>query len=238
MSLRVADEASAADWLRAGVRGFAESVCSLVPTGFPAYVRVFHPAARACGPGSEAVAVRWEAIAAACGKVAHPAMQLPWLTGVDQYRAELPGVFDANPAIGTLPPELARPLAATLSRHTSTPARCWFAVWDGFGGMPSWVREAPRFRLPARGYFLLTGPVERASANFLGGLRGQSANLWWPDDRAWCAATDIDLNSTYVGCDHAACRALLALTGLEATAIPPSTGIDRDSDLVNAAAGV
>jgi hypothetical protein len=25
-----------------------------------------------------------------------------------------------------------------------------------------------------------------------------SPNLWWPGDRAWCVATDIDLDSTYV----------------------------------------
>ncbi len=28
---------------------------------------------------------------------------------------------------------------------------------------------------------------------------GHSPNLWWPDDRAWCVATEIDLAWTYVG---------------------------------------
>jgi hypothetical protein len=27
----------------------------------------------------------------------------------------------------------------------------------------------------------------------------QSPNLWWPDDRAWCVASEIDFRSTYVG---------------------------------------
>ena len=37
-------DASAASWVVAGLRGFAESVLSLVPAGFPAYGRIFHPA--------------------------------------------------------------------------------------------------------------------------------------------------------------------------------------------------
>jgi len=24
-------------------------------------------------------------------------------------------------------------------------------------------------------------------------------NLWWPDDRAWCVASEIDLDETFVG---------------------------------------
>jgi hypothetical protein len=57
--------------------------------------------------------------------------------------------------------------------------------------------------------------------------------VWWPDDRAWCVATDIDLNSTYIGCDDA-CRAeILALSEVEALPIDPATGIDYRSDLRN-----
>ena len=28
---------------------------------------------------------------------------------------------------------------------------------------------------------------------------GHSPSIWWPEDRAWCVATDIDLFDTYVG---------------------------------------
>jgi hypothetical protein len=27
----------------------------------------------------------------------------------------------------------------------------------------------------------------------------QSPTLWWPDDRAWCVASEVDFHSTYVG---------------------------------------
>ena len=66
---------------------------------------------------------------------------------------------------------------------------------------------------------LSRGPVERAAANFAEEPPEQSANLWWPDDRAWFVATDVDLMTTYVGGSAACIADLLAADGLEA---PPS----------------
>jgi hypothetical protein len=39
--------------------------------------------------------------------------------------------------------------------------------------------------------------------------------LWWPDDRAWCVATDIDLDSTFVGATEEGVASLLAEPRLE-----------------------
>ena len=61
----------------------------------------------------------------------------------------------------------------------------------------------------------------------------QSANLWWPDDRAWCVAAEIDLNTTYIGCGDACREAILDESVLEALAIDPVSGIDWKSDPVN-----
>ena len=58
-------------------------------------------------------------------------------------------------------------------------------------------------------------------------------SLWWPDDRAWCVATEIDLNTTYVGCDEPCRDAILATSEFEALAIDPATGITCASDLLN-----
>ena len=44
----------------------------------------------------------------------------------------------------------------------------------------------------------------------------QSANLWWPADRAWCVATEIDFAWTYVGGTRAVVDALLADPRLDA----------------------
>lgn len=225
--IAAAADVAPADWIVSGVRGFAESVLSLVPAGFPAYVRIFHPAYRR---GEQ---VRWAEIAAANGTRAHPGMQLCALAGSERFEQDpQPGVYDQVPAEGTLPPELARPLTATLARHTGTPERCWLAVWHGFGALPDEIRAAPTFALPHREYHLLAGPVAAAASSLEPPFR-QSPNIWWPDDRAWCVATEIDLKSTYVGCDDACGDALLALPELEAAAIDPATGVDWRSDVLN-----
>lgn len=100
-------------------------------------------------------------------------------------------------------------VASILARHTSTPTRCWFCLWDGYGyltgaawetrsyrlepGMPPpkgpFTRRLPapklqpsRVRLPARDYLLFTGTVDQGAG------WSDGPNLWWPDDRAWCVA--------------------------------------------------
>jgi hypothetical protein len=223
--LAPAADARAAGWITGGVRGFAESVLSLVPAGFDAYVRVFHPARARSG-----AVITWAEIAAANGKHAHAGMQLAALTGHVQESSAPP--FDGPPEIGSLPPELAAVLAALLGRHTTTPERCWFAAWHGFARLRDDVRSAPTFALPNREYLLLTGPVAAAAESVTDPNRVQSPNIWWPDDRAWCVATEIDLNTTYVGCSRA-CRDEVVASGLEALATSPATGITFSSDSHN-----
>ena len=124
-------------------------------------------------------------------------------------------------------------LAELLRRNTTTPEHCYFGVWEGFGALRTDIRKEPTFTAPGRGYHLLTGPLETAAESILEmPWTTGSPNLWWPEDRAWCVATEIDLNSTYVGCDKV-CRDDLLESRLEAYAIDPSTGIDRRSDRRN-----
>ena len=66
------------------------------------------------------------------------------------------------------------------------------------------LREVPRVRMPLRVYYLLTGPAVAASE-----LRDPSSpeswqrpDLFWPDDRRWFVATDVDFWSVYIGGDH------------------------------------
>jgi hypothetical protein len=230
--LRAAVDVRPAEWVVAGLRGFGESVLSLVPAGFPAYVRVFHPGYRQVG--TQGIPVPWAEIAAANARYAHSGMQLGALTGsYESLQAPQPGLFDDPPRVGGLPPELIPTLASVLARHTTTPDRCWFAVWNGFGDLGEDVRRAPTFLAPHREYHLLRGPTESAAESVTEPPREQSPNLWWPDDRAWCVATEIDLDSTYIGCDDACREEILALSEIEALPIDPATGIDFRSDLRN-----
>lgn len=204
-ALTPAPDATPAEWIVAALQTFAESVHSIVPTGFASYVRVFHPASRFERESWRPV--RWGQITDANGTVAHGGMQLGAVTGAEKFeRRGQPGVYDQPPDEGSLPPEIGPALVAVLSRHTSTPERCRFGVWHGFAGMPEEIRRAPTFRVPRREYFLLTGSIEGATASVYEGVRRQTPNIWWPEDRS----------------------------ELEALQIDPATGIDWTSDAVNA----
>jgi hypothetical protein len=221
-------DTSAADWVVAGLRGFAESVLSIVPAGFPAYVRIFHPAKRRYG--DQLANVRWSEIAAANSRQYHAAMQLTSLAGsFESYTDGQLGVFEAAPEIGSLPIELTEPLSMLLAEHTRTPDKAWFAFWEGFGGIPGEIAAAPRFETAGRKYHLLTGSVAAARDGATEPWQ-QSANLWWAGDRAWCVATEIDLDTTYVGCNERTAAAIVGHAGLEALKVDPTSGVAFDSD--------
>jgi hypothetical protein len=95
----------------------------------------------------------------------------------------------------------------------------------------------PRLRLPERTYLLFEGPLEAAVDM---GWRPsddaffpQSPNLFWPDDHAWCVATEIDHDSTYVAGSSALIADLLADDRLEALPVEVTDEVWAISDDVN-----
>jgi hypothetical protein len=236
-ALVVVDDLRPAGWLTESISSFAENVGSLVPPTYGAYARVFHPAYY----GGELVS--WAQIARANGKIVHPQMQFARLIGYrsrysSQYTPSQPGVFDVPPAVGTLRADAAASLARTLARHTTTADRCWFTVWDGWGDLDldQAFHDRPTFQLPGRKYHLAHGPLSAVAQSV--GVRpthNVSCNLWWPDDHAWCVATEIDLDSTYVGASEACIEELLANSELEAARLDLAAGITADSDTLNPA---
>jgi len=77
------------------------------------------------------------------------------------------------------------------------------------------------------------GPVDALAESMFDPPWWQTPNLCWPDDHAWCLASEIDLDSTYLACS-ASCRdAILARPEIEAFPIDPSTGISASSDSLN-----
>lgn len=232
--LRPATNASAAEWVAAGVRHFAYDVGSVVPASFEAYARVFHPAVR-CEGGS-AVEVRWADVAQANDRVMHPAAEWGSITGSwdFQYRDSQPGLWDCPPCTGGLPVSVAARLAAVLGKYTHSPERCWFAVWEGFADLDAEWEFAPRFGLPHRTMLLLSGPILAV----VGSLAAEpsisrSANLWWPEDRAWCVGTDIDLMTTYVGASAGCIERLLAEASLEILPVSVGQRVTWDTDTIN-----
>lgn len=61
----------------------------------------------------------------------------------------------------------------------------------------------------------------------------QSANIWWPEDRSWCVATEIDFTCTYVAADRRCADALLRAPGIEAYEAAPDHDVTEDGDRVN-----
>jgi hypothetical protein len=245
-----------ADWVAGRLAPFeAWTVSSIVPTGFESYARVFHPA----GEGEHALT--WGQLADRSSRVMHAHAEFELLVPPSIER------LVGEPSRGFLPPELTRALADVTARHTETPERCWFCLWDGWG----WVQGPPaigllvaapdgpsravaktpprrgktefqldggRVTLPGRNYLLFVGPLaaitdfgywieQRVAERF---FCEWSPNLWWPDDRAWCVATEIDLDSTYVGGSGALIRELLDDSRFEALQVESS---DVRGDRIN-----
>ena len=228
-----ATDTAAARWITNHLHGFADSVVSIVPAGFSAYARIYHPAWQTSN--GQRTVVRWSDVAAATQRVAHRQMQWPNIVG--SHSPAHPPVFDDSfepPSEGSVTPDVSRPLWQTLAPHTTTPESCWFAVWEGFGCLSTVVRLSPSFAIPNRQLHLFHGSVEAIEASFCDPPLGhQSANLWWPRDRAWCIATEIDFMTTYVAGTNAAIAALLTCTELEVDQVEPTDGVKWASDTIN-----
>ncbi|MGY1721612.1 hypothetical protein [Blastococcus sp. SYSU DS0533] len=224
--LPVETDVSVGTWIAEAVaRSPWGTVASLVPPLFPAYARVLHPAYRYEGDAD--VEVTWAAVAALNGAVAHPLVQWPSVTGGWEYLAEdsQPPDWDGAPAEGHLPTTVAARMAAVLARHTGTPGECLLGRWAGLGPDTAALRGVATLPMPrGRDAVLVRGSVGDAVRNLAPEPWEQSANLWWPADRSWVVATDIDLMSTYVGGSAACIAELLSTPGLE---VCPSAAEDR-----------
>lgn len=87
--------------------------------------------------------------------------------------------------------------------------------------LPRAVLDGPRVRLPNREYLLATGALAEV-ASLEEALGRQSPNLWWPEDRAWCVATEIDFAWTYVAGTTELVEELIAVRALEVLVAEPT----------------
>ena len=61
----------------------------------------------------------------------------------------------------------------------------------------------------------------------------RTPNLVWPDDRSWCVATEVDLDSTVVGGSRALVDDLLAAPDLEVLEVTERDSLGWYDDAVN-----
>jgi hypothetical protein len=241
------------------------AVTSIVPVGYEAYVRVFHPASAA---GADD-AVTWRQVADWSGGTFHPLAQFEAMT--NQVRPEPgPSLFDQAPFQGELAPAVCHLVVRELAKLTDTPTACHFGIWDGWviltggwamlrqvGGegddndrldiveaeVAAWQRQVarlPRFEHPNRSYLLGRGPIGVACALDTQPLRpgswqtlGLTPQLWWPEDRAWVVASEIDFDSTIVATTVAGAEVLLDCEGPEALLVPSDGRLDEGGDEIN-----
>ena len=204
-----------ADWIVERLHPFAQDVGSIVPEGFEAYARVFHPAHRGDEP------VRWAEVATWSGRIVHAEMQWHRIAG---GRGDPP--FDSSPSTGAL----AVVPAADLVDLLSPAPDCWFAVWEGFGGFD--YPAAPKVEVPGRRYFLYRGSIIDALA-FVDHPHRRTPQWWWPVDRSWFVSSEIDLMETYVGGSAELINRILAEPCLEALPARISDRFTHDADLLN-----
>ena len=102
---------------------------------------------------------------------------------------------------------------------------------------PKELENQPKVHLPFRNYFLFEGPLD-AATQFGWRLTEdyfmpESPNLFWPEDRAWCVASEIDLYCTLVAGSAAMAEALIADKRLETWRVYPEDSVTYDSDKIN-----
>jgi hypothetical protein len=145
-----------------------------------------------------------------------------------------------------LPAEDLLRLSQVLDAHTSTPTWIWYCMWDGYAWMhggaavsgrppgvaPLDVQAGGRVRLPAREYYLYSGDLSVAFALMADPWRLQP-NLWWPQDHAWCVATEIDLVVTYVGGSMALVESIAGDSTFHARPVTPDDSFQQGWDYIH-----
>ena len=215
------------------------TVSSLLPNGFPAYARVFHPAYL---NDDEEQPVRWSTVASWTGRTVHPQMQFQRVAGLPEgpHINEPDPPWGSHPTVGSIPEAECRTLVETLRGFTATPDSCYFCLWEGWGSIDTRLYKAgSRVRAPHRDHLLFHGPIDAIMAFFATdwprrSVWSNSPNIWWPKDRSWCVATDIDLCHTYIGGSRECIEAILSHLDLEALPTTLDASTYLISDTINA----
>ena len=165
------DDPSRGDWLRDRLDESYATMHGVVPRGYPAYARVFHPASVRSLPDrpvptqdeyermpeAEHQALygryidepaRWADAATAFGTVLHPTAQWQALVctpvgGDWRTRHTSNGREFSAPAEGDLEPADLAAIARHLVAHTATPDAGVAAVWEGWGGLLGHLGHSP-----------------------------------------------------------------------------------------------
>lgn len=220
------------EWIRAGL-GSAQRglVASVVPPVFAAYARLLHPFASRVGDSGE---LAWREVAADTDLRIGPGTSFLAVALAGDLRSP-PGPLVLAPSQGSLPASCIGPLTRVLGSLSAEPEDCRFGLWDGYGWateaslsvlLPAGAGHRPGLEAPGRDYIVFRGGLDQP-ARLEAGAR-QTPNLWWSSDRSWLVATDIDLESTYIGGSRDLVEVLRGEPGLEVLAVSPGDPLVDD----------
>ena len=222
-------DATPGRWVEEALGSRFRHVEALVPKGYAAYARLFHPALT-----REGRHVRWSTVAEWSGKTYHSLMYFGGISVPKSGYGTADRPWAHDPEEDRIEPEDIVALSGFLSNYTGTPDEYYFAVWDGYGSfsagasalmttsggiplLPSVdVEKTQRVNGVHREYLIYSGPPSFNDFFDFPGLEGP--NIWWPADRSWCVSTDIDLDSTYIGGSEECIENLINHPSLEHTA--------------------
>ena len=237
-------DVAAGRWVEESLGSRFAHVEALLPRGYAAYARLFHPAMT-----QDDQQVRWSTVAEWSGKIHHRLMSFEGISVPKPGYGSTDRPWADDPWKGRMEPEDIVALSRFLSDFTSTPEQYFFAVWDGYGSFsvggsalmtpsggipllpPMGVEKAQRIKGVAREYLLYSGPPTFIDFLDFSGLDGP--NIWWPADRSWCVSTDIDLDSTYVGGSEECIERLLSHPSLEVLRTTSDAPVYMAADTVN-----
>ncbi|MBF6229251.1 hypothetical protein IU470_29690 [Nocardia abscessus] len=217
MALRHEPDVSKADWFTERRDPWTQ-LCSMGPSGFARYARLFHPADPSDDPSDT------DTLQDRAGDLDSAALKQ--LSGILAGHTETPddcyfGLWDG---FGDIYGGSSVIVAFSVEESTDLAAAPTVAP-----AFPPEVIDGPRLRIPARDYLLFRGPLSEAgqwgAADLLPGWSRQinSPNLIWPADRAWFVATEIDLPWTGIAGTAALIEELRADASLDVEEIEPSS---------------
>jgi len=259
--LRVTEDASAGEWIAPRLGGEFGAVTRAVPSGYEAYARICHPpgdregcpvrwsdVARVTGRTAHPL-MQWHALVGSWDSLDFTGSLWP---GCDPSRGNL--ALDPLRALCALLAKHTTDLEhcffalwigwgwvegigtttiTLVPEGTSKPP----AVERGPAAFSAEELSRPHLILPGREYLLLEGPLIAVSQlgdpGGLGGFTRKSPNLFWPADRAWCVASEVDFDSTLVGASAEAILEILETPELDAWPVAPDESLAADADRIN-----
>jgi hypothetical protein len=184
----------------------------MISAGYPAYLRILHPASTDSGEDFEEIS--WREVAAISGLT---------VTALSSFEDLLPphDIGVTAPYDDHMGDSLCTRMAEVLAANTATPLECTFLFGVYWGAMFPEGEDMPTVELAGTRHSVATGSCRDAC-----GFSIYPA-VWWPSDRKWIVATPSDGHSTLVGCDQKTARELLADPAIEAWPVSRNASAPR-----------